>query len=92
MGEQQKSGELRGTVARVVQIVRHLAEGPEDWALADLADALGLPRSTTHRLLQLLQSQGSRYIRHVAFIIYSLNIIFPIAGFLLGKSIFRLSV
>ena len=58
MGEQQKSGELRGTVARVVQIVRHLAEGPEDWALADLADALGLPRSTTHRLLQLLQSQG----------------------------------
>src|SRR5258708_13366832 len=58
MEEQQKTSELRGTVARTIQIIRHLAEGPEDWALADLADTLGLPRSTMHRLLQLLQSQG----------------------------------
>lgn len=58
MEEQQKSGETRGTVARVIEILRHLAEGPEDWALADLAAALELPRSTMHRLLQLLQTQG----------------------------------
>ena len=55
---QPKSSETRGTVARVIDILRHLAEGPEDWALADLATALELPRSTTHRLLQLLQTQG----------------------------------
>lgn len=56
--EQEKTGGAKGTVARVIEIIRHFADGPEEWALTDLADALGLPFSTTHRLLQLLQLQG----------------------------------
>ncbi len=51
-------GETRGTVARTMEIIRYFADGPDEWALTDLADALELPFSTTHRLLQLLQAQG----------------------------------
>jgi DNA-binding IclR family transcriptional regulator len=56
--DQTKTGGVKGTVARVIEIIRHFADGPEEWALTDLADTLGLPFSTTHRLLRLLQLQG----------------------------------
>jgi DNA-binding IclR family transcriptional regulator len=45
-----------GTVARVVSLLRALAEGPPTQSIADLAEALSLPRSTVHRLLNLLKS------------------------------------
>jgi DNA-binding IclR family transcriptional regulator len=51
------SGDSKGTVVRVVQLLRCFAESPE-WTLTDIAKCVELPRSTTHRLLQLLRSQG----------------------------------
>lgn len=51
-------GESKGTVARVVELIRCFAEGPPEWSLGEIADRVDLPRSTTHRLLQLLRAQG----------------------------------
>jgi DNA-binding IclR family transcriptional regulator len=47
-----------GTVARVAQLLRVLAEADGDASLGDLAQRLKLPASTTHRLLNLLLEQG----------------------------------
>lgn len=47
-----------GTTARVVGLLRVLAEGPDEISVAGVAKALQLPRATTHRLLTLLKEQG----------------------------------
>jgi IclR family transcriptional regulator, KDG regulon repressor len=50
--------DTKGTVVRVVDLLRSFAEGPAQWSLSEIAERVALPRSTTHRLLQLLRSQG----------------------------------
>jgi DNA-binding IclR family transcriptional regulator len=47
-----------GTIGRVVELLRVLAEGPDEMSIAGIADSLQLPRATTHRLLTLLREQG----------------------------------
>lgn len=47
-----------GTVARAVSVLRALAETEGDVTVAGLADRLGLPRPTVHRLLNLLKEEG----------------------------------
>jgi DNA-binding IclR family transcriptional regulator len=47
-----------GTTARVVEVLRVLAEGPDEISVAGVASALQLPRATAHRLLTLLKEQG----------------------------------
>lgn len=50
-------GDRTGTQAieRTVNVVRHLAErGSTGWRLSDLAERVGLPVSTTHRILSAL--------------------------------------
>lgn len=47
-----------GTVARVAQLLRVLAESEGDASLGDIALRMKLPHSTTHRLLKLLAEQG----------------------------------
>lgn len=51
------TSDAKGTVVRVVDLIRCFAEAPQ-WTLSDIAERVGLPRSTAHRLLQLLRSQG----------------------------------
>ena len=48
----------RGTVARVLDVLRSFGDGPAEWALGDLARSLALPSSTVHRLLMLLAADG----------------------------------
>lgn len=43
-----------GTVARVVAVLRGVVEADEDISAAELAEEIGLPRPTVHRLLDLL--------------------------------------
>lgn len=52
------SDDTKGTVVRVLSLLRCFADGPADWTPSELAAVLHLPRSTVHRLLQLLRSQG----------------------------------
>src|ERR1700730_9832348 len=52
------TADTKGTVVRVVDLLRSFAEGPAQWSLSEIAERVALPRSTTHRLLQLLRSQG----------------------------------
>lgn len=47
-----------GTVARISDLVRYLAEQDSEVAVTVAARDLGLPPSTVHRLLQLLMKQG----------------------------------
>jgi IclR family acetate operon transcriptional repressor len=47
-----------GTVARVVAVMRVMAEAAAPIGIRDLEAALGLPKSTCHRLLELLIEQG----------------------------------
>ena len=47
-----------GTVARVLKLLQCFGDGPADWTLSALAEALHLPRSTVHRLLGLLMAEG----------------------------------
>lgn len=50
--------EASGTVARALAVLRALAEAPGPVGVKDLADTLGLPMSTSHRLLDLLSEGG----------------------------------
>jgi DNA-binding IclR family transcriptional regulator len=50
-------GEAGGTVTRVLALLNCFAERPE-WSVTDLAQRLDLPKSTTHRLLQLCKDNG----------------------------------
>lgn len=47
-----------GTVSRVAQMLRCLAEHGEDMAVSELAALMGLAPSSVHRLLHLLRSEG----------------------------------
>jgi len=46
-----------GTVARTIAILRILATSGGETSISDIADELDLPRTTVHRLLQLLREQ-----------------------------------
>lgn len=50
--------ETLGTVARVIALLRTLAEHNHTLTLSDIAGKLGLAPSTTHRLVALLVSEG----------------------------------
>ncbi|CAM5612261.1 HTH-type transcriptional regulator KipR [Aquamicrobium terrae] len=50
-------GESLGTVQRVVEVLRHLAERG-DTTIKDLSAAIGLVPSTSHRMLDLLVKEG----------------------------------
>ena len=45
-------------IARATNVLRHLAGGPDGLSIAQLAGSLGLPRSTTHRIVQALTKEG----------------------------------
>ena len=57
-GPKASLADSKGTVARTVEIIQCFDGRRAEWALADLADAVRLPRSTVHRLLGLLQQSG----------------------------------
>ena len=48
-----------GTVARTLSVLRIVAEAKTSVGVKDVADALQLPMSTSHRLLDLLLGEGS---------------------------------
>ena len=50
--------ETLGTVARTLSVLRVVAEAKGSVGVKDVADALGLPMSTSHRLLDLLLEAG----------------------------------
>ena len=50
--------EALGTVARTLSVLRVVAEAKGTVGVKDVADALGLPMSTSHRLLDLLLEAG----------------------------------
>lgn len=50
--------ETSGTVARTLAVLTVMAEAGGSVGVTDVADALGLPMSTSHRLLDLLRSAG----------------------------------
>ena len=45
-------------IARAAAILRRLATAPQGRSLAELAAEVGLPRSTVHRLIKALESEG----------------------------------
>jgi DNA-binding IclR family transcriptional regulator len=47
-----------GTIARTVMVLRAIAQAREEPTMKELADALNLPLSTMHRLLDLLAQDG----------------------------------
>ena len=51
-------GDSDGTVARLVDVLRHLAEAEGEVTVKGLAQAADLPPSTAHRLLGLLACEG----------------------------------
>ena len=52
------AADTRGTVARVVGLMRALAEAGREVGVSELARRLELPVSTVHRLLKLLIEEG----------------------------------
>ncbi len=48
----------KGTVGRVVEVLKRFAEGSCEWTLGELAVSLNLAPSTLHRLLGLLNAEG----------------------------------
>lgn len=57
-GARTRFADAKGTVVRTIEIIQCLDGRRAEWTLADLADAVRLPRSTVHRLLGLLQQNG----------------------------------
>lgn len=53
-----KANESLGTVARVIALLRLMAESDNDLTLTALSEKLGLAPSTIHRLLSLLAKEG----------------------------------
>jgi DNA-binding IclR family transcriptional regulator len=47
-----------GTIARTIMVLRAIADTQVEPTLKDLADAVNLPLSTMHRLLELLMKEG----------------------------------
>lgn len=62
MGEDKsrQAGQVR-SLTRALSLMRHLAECPHGMTLTQVAEAAGLPPSTTHRLLTTLESE--RFVR-----------------------------
>lgn len=56
----RSSGQVR-SLTRALSIMRHLAASADGMTLTELAEASGLPPSTTHRLLTTLESE--RFVR-----------------------------
>lgn len=56
-GEPQSGDGLR-SVARFASVLRAIAANPNGLTLAELSEAVDLPRSTLHRLLAALEQQG----------------------------------
>jgi DNA-binding IclR family transcriptional regulator len=57
-GAVARFADAKGTVARTLEIIQCFDGRRTNWALADLASAVNLPRSTVHRLLGLMQQNG----------------------------------
>ena len=47
-----------GTIPRAMLIIRALAGSEGDLSIQELAESLGLPTSTVHRILQMLRAEG----------------------------------
>lgn len=56
----RQAGQVR-SLTRALSLMRHLAECPHGMTLTQVAEAAGLPPSTTHRLLTTLESE--RFVR-----------------------------
>ena len=54
--QERSSGQVR-SLTRALSILRHLAASGDGMTLTELAEAAGLPPSTTHRLLTTLESE-----------------------------------
>ena len=54
----ESAADTKGTVARVVSLMRALAEAGREVGVSELARGLQLPVSTVHRLLKLLIDEG----------------------------------
>jgi DNA-binding IclR family transcriptional regulator len=54
----QQSSSAAGTVARTVRLLAAIADSKGTVGVGTLADAVGLPASTVHRLLKLLTEEG----------------------------------
>lgn len=78
--------EAQGAGGRVIRLLQCVAEAGRDLSLKDLADQLGLPPSTVHRLLQLLiktemieraEAQtyrpGREFVRTAALVLQNFN-------------------
>jgi DNA-binding IclR family transcriptional regulator len=68
-----------GTVARVARILRCFAEGSGDVTIKGVADTVGLPPSTVHRLLHLLMQE--RFVERA-----------PSQGYRAGTELLRVAV
>lgn len=54
----EKASDTSGTVARTLAVLTVMAESGGSVGVTDVATALGLPMSTSHRLLDLLRGAG----------------------------------
>ena len=50
--------EPAATLTRALAVLRRLADAPDDLSLAEIALSVGLPKSTVHRLVTALRSEG----------------------------------
>lgn len=48
----------RGVLLRVLNVIQLMVDGQPAWGVRELARALGLPHTTTHRLLRKMQEEG----------------------------------
>ena len=58
--EEARAGQVQ-SISRALAILRALAESGDGMTLSDVAQMVGLPASTTHRLLTTLQQE--RFVR-----------------------------
>jgi len=54
----RESGNSVAAVAKALHTLRAFVDGQEKWGVRELASSLGLPPSTTHRLLATLRREG----------------------------------
>jgi DNA-binding IclR family transcriptional regulator len=73
------ASDSKGTIARVVEILRCFAEHGGELPLSKISAQIALPRSTTHRLLQLLKTE--RLVETDG----------PYEGYRAGRELFRIA-